>query len=103
MVDPAWFGMRLREIRREAGMTQHKLAQLAGLGSYAGVRNIEQGIRQPHWSTVVALCGALKVSPEVFMQEPKTTEAPGRGRPVKEETPVVDGPKRPRGRPRKQE
>ena len=103
-----WFAGRLRELRDEAGLTQQQLGERADL-SQAGIADLEQGRRHPAWQTVVALCQALRVSPEAFLKEPKDMPEPRRGRPRKA---AVEGPeqgeesetglpKRPRGRPRK--
>jgi transcriptional regulator with XRE-family HTH domain len=82
MVDPAWFGPRLKELREGAGMSQPALAERAGLKK-AGIANLEQGRTRPHWDTVVALCQALEVSADQFMRPPAPREATGRGRPRK--------------------
>jgi transcriptional regulator with XRE-family HTH domain len=77
------FGKRLKELRIEAGMTQPELAEKADL-SKGGVADIEQGRREPAWSTLVALCQALNVECTEFMKEPSPeTEPQGRGRPKK--------------------
>ncbi len=77
----AWFADRLRELREAKGITQKQLAELAGV-SLRGVAQWEQGVREPAWSSVVALCGALGVSCEAFLQEPtrKGEKKPGRPR-----------------------
>jgi len=54
----------------------------AGLQSDTGIRDIEQGRRLPGWEMVVALCQALGVSCDAFMQKPtgKHQLRPGRPR-----------------------
>jgi transcriptional regulator with XRE-family HTH domain len=59
------FADRLRELREAAGLTQAALAEAAGL-SLGAVRNYEQGIREPYWTAVFKLAGALGVSCEAF-------------------------------------
>lgn len=98
-----WFPGRLRELRIEAGLTQDQLADKAGV-SRGTVARWEQGTREPSWSNVIALVGALGVECTAFLQPPQTVaERPGPGRPRK--LPVEGAgppqPKRPRGRPRK--
>jgi transcriptional regulator with XRE-family HTH domain len=100
-----WFAGRLKELREQAGLTQQQLGEKAGL-SQAGIADLEQQRRKPAWETVVALCRALGVTPEAFLQEPSAAPKPRRGRPRK--TPpegAADGEhlpmKRPPGRPRK--
>jgi transcriptional regulator with XRE-family HTH domain len=80
---PEWFAGRLRELREAAGLTRNGLAELAGLKSEAGIRNLEQGIRKPSWETVVALCKALGVTADAFLREPAGRPAAGPGRPRK--------------------
>jgi transcriptional regulator with XRE-family HTH domain len=76
------FGRRLKELREQAGLTQPQLAERANL-SKAGIADLEQGRREPSWSTVQSLCAALAVSCEAFNQEPGEREVTGRGRPRK--------------------
>lgn len=87
MVDPAWFATRLRELRTASGMSRKDLAERAGLKE-GGVRDIEQGVNNPTWPTVLALCKALGVDCTAFTVEPSSSpasepEAPRRGRPRK--------------------
>ena len=54
---------QLRERRESAGITQERLAALAGVG-IATVRKIETGaVVEPGYFTVMALMGALGISP----------------------------------------
>jgi len=54
---------QLRERRESAGITQERLAALAGVG-IATVRKIETGaVVEPGYFTVIALMGALHISP----------------------------------------
>lgn len=60
------FGERLRELRKQAGMTQEKLARAADV-SNATVFKLETVEGQdPSWSTVVKLARALGVSVAEF-------------------------------------
>jgi transcriptional regulator with XRE-family HTH domain len=99
MTDPGRFAGRLKELRERAGWTQAELAQRAGL-TKDGVAHLEQGRREPGWSTVLALADALGVGPQAFTEAPAERPPSGPGRPRKEET-EAPLPKRPRGRPRK--
>jgi len=55
---------QIREHRERAGITQERLAALAGVGS-ATVRKIETGaVVEPGYFTVMALIGALGVAPD---------------------------------------
>ena len=91
-----WFAGRLRELREAAGLSREELAKRAGMKSPAGIRNLEQGIRQPAWATVIALCQALGVSCDAFLQPPGELPPPKSGRPRKPTTdskPPVAKPK----------
>jgi putative transcriptional regulator len=83
-VNPEHFAARLKELRVAAGLTQPELAERAGM-SKAGVADLEQGRREPSWSTVLALCAALGVGCDAFQQEPMVKVRQGRGRPPKGE------------------
>jgi transcriptional regulator with XRE-family HTH domain len=52
------FGQRLRELRQKHGVTQHELAQTAGLTD-AYVSNMENGFAVPSLTTVLRLAVAL--------------------------------------------
>jgi transcriptional regulator with XRE-family HTH domain len=82
-------GHKLRELRESKGMTQNQLDDVANL-KRGSVRDYEQGIRQPQWGRVIALCEALGVSCESFTALHDATtdpappvEKPKRGRPAK--------------------
>ena len=62
-VQAALLAGQLRERRETAGITQERLAALAGVG-IATVRKIETGVVvEPGYFTVMALMGALGTSP----------------------------------------
>jgi transcriptional regulator with XRE-family HTH domain len=69
------FGVRLRELREAAGLTQAQLAERAGLHPQ-GVVKLERGEREPAWSTLLALADALGVSVSAFAKpvSPPTSE-----------------------------
>jgi DNA-binding XRE family transcriptional regulator len=72
------FKDKLRQLRKEAGVTQEELAHRAGMPVHS-VRNHEQGQRQPSWPAVIKLARALGVSTEEFAscdsEEEQETEA----------------------------
>jgi transcriptional regulator with XRE-family HTH domain len=77
------FAGRLKELRQKARMTQPQLAEKAGL-SKAGIAHLEQGLREPSWTTVQALAAALGVDCLAFKAAPAAgTKAARRGRPSK--------------------
>ena len=54
------FGKRVREVRRNKGISQEKLAELVGIDrSYMG--NIERGEKNITLKKVYEICDALKV------------------------------------------
>jgi transcriptional regulator with XRE-family HTH domain len=59
------FAIRLKELREKAGLSQAALAELAGMNRF-GIAKLEQGAREPSWSTVQAIARALGVSCEAF-------------------------------------
>ena len=87
-MDATDFGVRLKELRTAAGLTQPALAEKAGKGkdgkpclTQAAIAKIEQGLRSPAWGTVVTLCKALGVKCDAFLEEPAASVDQGRGRP----------------------
>jgi DNA-binding XRE family transcriptional regulator len=74
------FAGRLKELRVRAGLTQEMLAERAEL-SKSGIADLEQGRREPSWSTVVALAMALGATCQDFLQEPDAQEKAKPGRP----------------------
>ena len=59
------FGVVLKRLREEAGLSQAALAEAAGMNVF-GVAKIEQGIREPGWGTVLKLAAALEVECTAF-------------------------------------
>jgi transcriptional regulator with XRE-family HTH domain len=102
MFDPDWFGGRLRELREGADLSQVELARRVGM-TKDGLARLERGERKPSWDTVAAICQALKVDCTAFAQPPAEREPSGPGRPRTTPPPDPEAPKRPRGRPRKQD
>ena len=83
--EPTGFANRLKELRENAGLTQDELAQRAGLYKFS-VAKLEQGVREPVWSTVLALATALGVTCLAFVEGNESEQATpkrGRGRPPK--------------------
>ncbi len=100
-----WFAGRLKELREQVGISQKALAERVGL-NVRQVSRLETGAQTATWPVVVALCQALGVGPDAFLQKPAVMLEPERGRPHKR-TPEESAsagqasPKKPRGRPRK--
>ena len=79
-----WFAGRLRELREAAGAVP-EAAWRIGPASEARPASAtwSKGIRRPSWETVVALCRALNVACDAFLQPPSPDlppAAPGRPR-----------------------
>lgn len=62
------FGERVRGQRILAQLTQDKLSQLSGI-SLSFLGHIERGTRKASLDTVVKLANALKVSPNLLLQD----------------------------------
>ncbi|MBE5804808.1 MAG: helix-turn-helix transcriptional regulator [Clostridiales bacterium] len=61
------FGHRVRELRRQKGLTQEELSEEVGISaSFMG--HIERGTRVASLETLVALCNTLNVAPEYLLQ-----------------------------------
>jgi len=61
------FGARVRAVRRKQSLTQEELAEKVGISaSFMG--HIERGSRIASLETLVALCNALKVTPQHLLQ-----------------------------------
>jgi transcriptional regulator with XRE-family HTH domain len=59
------FGNRIRELRREQGVSQERLAELAGLDrTYVG--GIERGERNPSLKNIAKIAAALRVPIKVL-------------------------------------
>lgn len=99
-MDASYFPGRLQELREQSGLTQLQLADKAGM-TREGIAQLETGRRSPAWESVVALCQALGVKCDAFLQAP--AERPARlGRPPKAKAlDAAPALKRPRGRPKK--
>jgi transcriptional regulator with XRE-family HTH domain len=69
------FGKRLKAFRLRAGFTQVALGERTGIHART-IINLENGERDPNWTTVIALARALGVTPNDFL-------APARKRPKK--------------------
>lgn len=81
------FADRLKALREAAGISQYRLAQLAGI-SKQNVSRLELGRSEPSWETVQALARALRLEVSAFVIE---SAEPSEVPPVKRA-----------GRPRKQ-
>jgi DNA-binding XRE family transcriptional regulator len=71
--EPTGFASRLKELREHVGLTQDELATRAGLYKFS-VAKLEQGVREPVWSTVLALAKALGVNCLAFTEDQTSDE-----------------------------
>jgi len=76
------FGIRLKELREAAKLTQQQLADKAGVSQRA-VSHWEQGLREPSWSNAKSLADALGVDCTAFEKRATRTSRTKRGRPAK--------------------
>ena len=61
-------GKRIKQQRILARMTQEKLAEKAGI-SLSFLGHIERGTRKASLDTVIKICNALEVSPNMLLQD----------------------------------
>lgn len=61
-------GNRIKQQRKLANLTQEKLAEMAGI-SLSFLGHIEHGTRKASIDTLVKLCNALKISPNILLQD----------------------------------
>ena len=61
-------GRRVRQQRILAQLTQEKLAEQAGI-SLSFLGHIERGTRKASLETLVNICNALKISPNILLQD----------------------------------
>jgi len=63
----AALGQAVREQRKRQGLTQEALARASGLPA-TYISDVERGVRNPSWSTIVTLAQALGVKPSQLAQ-----------------------------------
>ncbi|NPV80694.1 MAG: helix-turn-helix transcriptional regulator [Firmicutes bacterium] len=64
------FGIRIKELREAAGLSQNELARRAGIAQ-SGLSYLETGAKSPSIDTLLRICDALGVSLSQFVgQEP---------------------------------
>lgn len=80
MQDVSHFRARLRELRKEAGLSQAALAEKAGLAQ-ATIAQWETGRKEPLWANVIALARALGIPSTDFEQPSEGDGKVRRGRP----------------------
>ena len=65
-IDYKDLGKRVRELRRQASLTQEELAEQVGIStSFMG--HVERGSRVASLETLVALCNVLQVTPQYLL------------------------------------
>jgi transcriptional regulator with XRE-family HTH domain len=75
---PTGFGIRLRALREEKGMSQRELAELAGCNQFT-VAKLERGLQEPAWPLVLALAKALGVTCLAFLNDQSGGDQQRRG------------------------
>ncbi len=79
-MDIALVGLKLKELREQAGLTQAQLAERADVAQRT-ISHIEQGRNKPTFETITKLAEALDVDCREFLKPPISKELPPRGRP----------------------
>lgn len=81
------FSKRIRDTRKDRGLTQQKFAEKAGL-ALSQVGKLEQGaITDPHYSTLLVIADALDMSVSELLREDPANDrrihgTPGVGDPI---------------------
>jgi transcriptional regulator with XRE-family HTH domain len=75
------FGLRLKRLREDRGLSQQELADKSGMHRF-GIAKLEQGVRDPTWETVQLLADALGVDCTAFARGGVASAKP-KGRPRK--------------------
>lgn len=73
---PIYFGNKIREARKAAGLTQRQLADKINV-SNTSISNWEKDLSRPDPDTIQYLCWALNVQPNYFFSIEGSTEYPG--------------------------
>lgn len=60
------FNLRLKEIRKDAGLSQAEVAGEAGITASA-YANYEQGLREPSLEVLAKICSVLDVSADYLL------------------------------------
>jgi transcriptional regulator with XRE-family HTH domain len=68
MAELSTFAARLRQLRTEAKLTQHELAERSGVHRQT-IAQLETAVRRPAWDTVQALARALGVDCTAFQAD----------------------------------
>lgn len=74
-MNEAALGIRIHEMRKSAGLSSDKLAELCGVGP-VHIRKIESGAKLPSIRLFVRICNALHVSPEYLLQDSLEQQTP---------------------------
>ena len=72
------FGVRLKALREEQGMTLAELSERSKV-PLQSIARLERGERVPGWKTVLAVSDGLGVTPNDFLEPPASSEPQPRG------------------------
>lgn len=64
-------GKNINTVRKERGMTAEKLSELCNINA-TYLRQIEGGLKVPSLPVFIAICNALKISPDYLLKEELT-------------------------------
>ena len=73
-LDLQLLGSRIREARKDCGLTQQELADQTRL-AVKTVQDIEKGRKNPTYETLARLIGRLGISPDTVFHSKPTTQA----------------------------
>jgi transcriptional regulator with XRE-family HTH domain len=80
------FGRRLRQLRREHGLSQYDLATETGIHPTA-IARMERGAREPRLTTIQRLAQGLDVHPGALFDEPAARAPAAVAQPSADQTP----------------
>ena len=67
-MDAAGLGNRIHEVRKRAGISSDRLAELCDVGA-VHIRKIESGSKGPSIQLFTRICNALQISPYYLLQD----------------------------------
>ncbi len=67
-MDEKGLGKRINMVRKDRGFTADKLSELCNINA-TYLRQIEGGAKMPSLSVFIAICNALKISPDYLLQD----------------------------------
>jgi Predicted transcriptional regulator with C-terminal CBS domains len=82
-MDYKLIGTKIRDFRRFKGLTQHELAERAGM-NFQSLSRIERGVNKPAYDTLKRIMDALEITPNDLLLEVNDSEYFTLGKAIKE-------------------